>query len=78
MLTKVKELDIYLEAKNVDTFSNYLKSYDINDSIYVSVITQKIKGIDYRRTSIFVEEKNLEALYKYLENQYDGHAIIIS
>lgn len=78
MLMKVKELDIYLEAKNVDTFSNYLKSYDINDSIYVSVITKKINGIDYRRTSIFVEEKNLEALYKYLETQYDGHAIIIS
>lgn len=78
MLMKVKELDIYIEAKDVDAFSNHLKSYDINDSIYVSVITQKINGIDYRRTSIFVEEKNLDALYKYLENQYDGHAIIIS
>ena len=77
MLSKIKELDIYIEAKNANSVSEDIALFDVTGSVYVSDVKTYFDGTEYVRISTFVTENSEKCLIKYLEISYGGNAFIV-
>lgn len=77
MLSKVKEMDIYIEANDVDSVSKSIDNLDFTGSASVSNVKTNFNGIYYVRISAFLTEENAEKLFEYLKTDYSGKAIVI-
>lgn len=77
MLKIYKEVSVYIESDNVDLIYEKLNTFCELENCVVVTSTTVFNGTKYSRIPMFLSKTKFDELCTYLNEEYEGTAIII-